>query len=386
MANALSLGQAEVLSHLGQPLHVSVPLRATTEELWTTEASIASKEEFELLSIDYQTQYSDIQVLIHSYQDAHQLVITSKQAFNKPFMQLPIAVESSDGRQIKTFSLLIDPISYSAPAINTVSLVQKPMPIAPKVETETQKTIMQPSAQPKLVRTPTPKPVNTAKKTLSSVNLDKSEMTRHQVAPCESLWRIASRYVDSRETVPSMVSHIHQTNKKAFVGGDINMLMAGSTLSFKTTPGTGNTVETPEPVAVPKPAEDQMSILAPQADELSQSQADVVNDLAITQEELAKATIERQHLQNAINDLQTTLISLESKLVKRDEKIAEMNQSVAKIASDQALPAKTTTNTRELIEVAALSSLGTLGVLGLGLLIPRLTRKKRLEEEELLLT
>jgi len=70
--------------------------------------------------------------------------------------------------------------------------------------------------------------------------------------------------------------------------------------------------------------------------------------------------------------------------VKRDEKIAEINQSVAKIASDQALPAKT--HTRELIEVAALSSLGTLGVLGLGLLIPRLTRKKRLEEEEILLT
>jgi len=129
-----------------------------------------------------------------------------------------------------------------------------------------------------------------------------------------------------------------------------------------------------------------MSILAPQADELSQSQTGAVNDLAITQEELAKATIEREHLQNAISDLQTTLISLESKLVKRDEKIAEINQSVAKIASDQALPAKTTTNTRELIEVAALSSLGTLGVLGLGLLIPRLTRKKRLEEEELLLT
>jgi Tfp pilus assembly protein FimV len=57
MVNALSLGQAEVLSHLGQPLHISVPLRATTEELWTTEASIASKEEFELLSIDYQTHF-----------------------------------------------------------------------------------------------------------------------------------------------------------------------------------------------------------------------------------------------------------------------------------------------------------------------------------------
>ncbi len=155
MANALSLGQAEVLSHLGQPLHVSVPLRATTEELWTTEASIASKEEFELLSIDYQTHFSDIQVLIHSYQDAHQLVITSKQAFNKPFMQLPIAVESSDGRQIKTFSLLIDPISYSVPAINTILLMQKPMPIAPKVETEIQTTIKQPLAQPELVRTPT---------------------------------------------------------------------------------------------------------------------------------------------------------------------------------------------------------------------------------------
>jgi len=78
------------------------------------------------------------------------------------------------------------------------------------------------------------------------------------------------------------------------------------------------------------------------------------------------------------------LISLETKLAKRDEKIAEINQSVAKIASDQALPAKI--NTRELIEVAALSSLGTLGVLGLGLLIPRLTRKKRLEEEEIFLT
>jgi len=281
---------------------------------------------------------------------------------------------------------LIDPISYSAPAINTAPLVQKAIPIAPKVETETQKTIKQPLAQPELVRTPTPKPVNTAKKTLSSVNLDKDEMTRHQVAPGESLWRIASRYVDSREAVPSMMSHIYQTNKKAFVRGDINMLMADSTLSFTTIPGISKTVETPEPVAIQKPAEDQMSILAPQADELSQSQADPVNDLAITQEELAKATIEREHLQNAINDLQTTLISLESKLVKRDEKIAEINQSVAKIASDQALPAKTTTNTRELIEVAALSSLGTLGVLGLGLLIPRLTRKKRLEEEELLLT
>ena len=384
MVNALSLGQAEVLSHLGQPLHISVPLRATTEELWTTEASIASKEEFELLSIDYQTHFSDIQVLIHSYQDAHQLVITSKQAFNKPFMQLPIAVESSDGRQIKTFSLLIDPISYSAPAINTTPLVQGPMPIAPKVETETQKTIRQPLAQPELVRTSTPKPVNTAKKTLSSVNLDKGEMTSHQVAPGESLWRIASRYVDSREAVPSMMSHIHHTNKKAFVRGDINMLMAGSTLSFTTTPSTNKTVETSEPVTILKPAEDQMSILAPQVDELSQSTTNPVNDLTITQEELAKATIEREHLQNAINDLQATLVSLESKLVKRDEKIAAINQSVAKIASDQALPTKT--NTRELIEVAALSSLGTLGVLGLGLLIPRLTRKKRLEEEEIFLT
>ena len=386
MVNALSLGQAEVLSHLGQPLHISVPLRATTEELWTTEASIASKEEFELLSIDYQTHFSDIQVLIHSYQDAHQLVITSKQAFTKPFMQLPIAVESSDGRQIKTFSLLIDPISYSAPAINTAPLVQGPMPIAPKVETETQKTIRQPLAQPELIRTSTPKPLHTAKKTLSSVNLDKGEMTSHQVAPGESLWRIASRYVDSREAVPSMMSHIHHTNKKAFVrgGGDINMLMAGSTLSFTTTPSTNKTVETSEPIATPKPAEDQMSILAPQVDELSQSTTNPVNDLTITQEELAKATIEREHLQNAINDLQATLVSLESKLVKRDEKIAAINQSVAKIASDQALPTKT--NTRELIEVAALSSLGTLGVLGLGLLIPRLTRKKRLEEEEIFLT
>jgi len=77
-------------------------------------------------------------------------------------MQLPIAVESSDGRQIKTFSLLIDPISYSAPAINTAPLAQKPMPITPKVETE--KTIKQPLAHPEPVRTPTPKPVNTAKK------------------------------------------------------------------------------------------------------------------------------------------------------------------------------------------------------------------------------
>jgi Tfp pilus assembly protein FimV len=384
MANALSLGQAEVLSHLGQPLHVSVPLRATTEELWTTEASIASKEEFELLSIDYQSHFSNIQVLIHSYKDAHQLVITSKQAFNKPFIQLPIAVESSDGRQIKTFSLLIDPISYSTSAINTAPLVQKPMPIGPKVETETQKTIRQSLTQPELVRTSTSKPVNTAKKTLSSVNLDKGEMTSHQVAPGESLWRIARRYVDSREAVPSMMSHIHQTNQTAFVRGDINMLMAGSTLSFTTTATLDEIVETPEPVANQKPAEDQMSILAPQVDELSQSQADPVDDLAITQEELAKATIEREHLQNAINDLHTTLISLESKLMKRDEKIAEINQSVAKIASDQALPTKT--NTRELIEVAALSSLGTLGVLGLGLLIPRLTRKKRLEEEEIFLT
>ena len=163
------------------------------------------------------------------------------------------------------------------------------------------------------------------------------------------------------------------------------MLMAGSTLSFTTTPSTNKTVETSEPIATPKPAEDQMSILAPQVDELPQSTTNPVNDLAITQEELAKATIEREHLQNAINDLQTTLVSLESKLVKRDEKIAEINQSVAKIASDQALPAKTSTNTRELVEVAALSSLGTLGALGLGLLLPRLTRKKRREEEELLL-
>ena len=117
------------------------------------------------------------------------------------------------------------------------------------------------------------------------------------------------------------------------------MLMAGSTLSFTTTPSTNKTVETSEPVTILKPAEDQMSILAPQV-ELSQSTTNPVNDLTITQEELAKATIEREHLQNAINDLQATLVSLESKLVKRDEKIAAINQSVAKIASDQALPTK----------------------------------------------
>jgi len=96
-------------------------------------------------------------------------------------MQLPIAVESSDGRQIKTFSLVIDPISYSAPAINTAPMVQKPTPIAAKVETET--TIKQPLAQPELVRTPIPKPVKKATKTPFSANLDKDEMTIHQIAP-----------------------------------------------------------------------------------------------------------------------------------------------------------------------------------------------------------
>ena len=117
-ALALSLGRAQVLSALGEPLRAEIDiLDITPGEASTLTTKIADPEAFRMSGLDYNAVMPDIQVALARRTDGRAFIqLRGRQAVKEPFLDLVLEARWSSGRILRDYTLLFDPPKLKAPA------------------------------------------------------------------------------------------------------------------------------------------------------------------------------------------------------------------------------------------------------------------------------
>lgn len=122
-ATALGLGSLEVQSNLDQPFSGEIELRvAPGDDLGSVVATIASREDFESLNIDYPSYLSDMQLSVDSAGGIHVLRVNSNGVVIKePFIHFLVRVNWSGGSFLREYTALIDPPVYASETPTTIA-------------------------------------------------------------------------------------------------------------------------------------------------------------------------------------------------------------------------------------------------------------------------
>lgn len=108
---AAGLGKLTVLSALGQPLRAEIDLMSVEkEELASLSARVASPEAYQQAGIEYNSALPYVKLSVEKRPSGqHYLKITSTQAVNEPFLDLLVELNSSSGKLLREYTVLMDP-------------------------------------------------------------------------------------------------------------------------------------------------------------------------------------------------------------------------------------------------------------------------------------
>lgn len=264
-AFAVSLGQVQMQSGLGQPLLASIPIYdASSYELQNLNVQLAPNEAFRRLGLDSR-QYSDLVIEIVEDGEGRPLVqLSSKQAFNEPVFNLLLETRLGNGvGQVKEFTALVDPPFIAKAAIQTIESPTvaltpfvAPPSTAPAIRTPPVSTgtaadtgRQDDSGKPPTVakkpvqRMPAASDGKPAQQTVSAPpappplaipQIPATATNQRDVASGESLYTVAvehqKRLGDSAISLNQMMTAIQRANSQAFIRGDRNLLKRGSVL------------------------------------------------------------------------------------------------------------------------------------------------------------
>jgi pilus assembly protein FimV len=213
--------------------------------------------------------------------------VVSSKPVREPYLNFVIEMARPNGRLMREYTLLIDP-----PAL-VPRTRQAPAALRPLAS----------SAQLEL-------PVV---EVLPAAGLGQ----RYTVVRGDSLWRIARRLQEGTGggSILPIMAELHALNPQAFVGGDINRLIAGASLLLPdrfVSPSAPASVAAPaaEPQPVPQPAPEEPAASLP-----AQQRAD---------EAMLLAEQERLQLQQQMDELQARIDSVQQQVERKDVQLDEL--------------------------------------------------------------
>jgi pilus assembly protein FimV len=332
-ALALSLGEAQVRSYLGQPLLVEIALPGASQaNIAATRIRMGSEADFERLSLSYDFRVANLEVQTLNRGERWVVQIRSRDAFNQPVLEFPLSLRGDQGRRIiKAYTLLLDPPNYT---------VVTPAVVA--------------SRRPATAPAPGPAP------------------GAYRVRRGDTLWPIAQRLKPTGLTTQQMMMALLRENPHAFIDGNINRLRADVVLRvpandtlLASDPGqasaevdeqmdewrAASAAQTPQPQPQsaqpepqqapqpksepePEPAEDRLRVLGREALEASEADETLQQQVLLTHEEMEKTRLEQQQLREQIGTLRDEIEHMERLLTLKDEQIATLQSMVAAHSTD----------------------------------------------------
>ena len=236
VAHAAGLGKLTILSALGQPLLAEVDLVSVrTSELATLVARLAPPEAYTQASISYSPALVGVRMSIERRPDGeHYIKIISTRPVNEPFIDLLVELSWPQGRLVREYTALIDPIGYTPPTVAVApdAPVVSPMAVTPPMIPEPQP--IEPARQPPVAAAapveakPAAAKARPAKLPVAAATAA-ADKAYGPVKRGETLGRIASKVKPPGVTLEQMLVDLYHANPEAFAG-NMNFLKTGKIL------------------------------------------------------------------------------------------------------------------------------------------------------------
>lgn len=257
-AFAVSLGQVQMQSGLGQPLLAYIPVYdAGQAELQRLDVRLAPEDAFRRLGLD-RDRYRELRIELTEDENGRPVIqLSSEQAFNEPVFSLLLETRVGNGvGQVKEFTALVDPPFIARAAIQTIetpAVTLTPVIAAPQTQTartptvptgaspapaQTAKAPAKPaakmSAPPSTGRAAAKAPPRTVSPPQAIPQIPATPDNQREVVSGESLYSVALEHQkklgDAAINLNQMMTAIQRANSQAFIRGDRNLLKRGSVL------------------------------------------------------------------------------------------------------------------------------------------------------------
>jgi hypothetical protein len=129
-AEAAELGNARILSRLGQALNVEIEIRGLKPgEEKTLSSRLAPRAAYRRAGVDYDPVVAAVSATIVRRAGRPVLRLRSSRAINEPFVSVLVELRPSAGRETRPYTLLLDPIGYRPPSpVAKAKPASKPKP------------------------------------------------------------------------------------------------------------------------------------------------------------------------------------------------------------------------------------------------------------------
>lgn len=206
--NALSVGEMDVRSFLGEPLNVSIDLSsATKSELSTLEVTLAPRSSFAQAQITYPKNAENLLIEVDSSnKGSPKILVKSVNSISEPFVHLLLKISWAGGNMLREYTALIDPVEY------------KPQPMAKAAAADTKLSVAKPAA----------------KADKSKINNGKAAKVHGLVKSGDSLSAIAALYRPADVSIHQAWVAFYNLNPEAFPDQNLNRIQKGSQILIPT--------------------------------------------------------------------------------------------------------------------------------------------------------
>lgn len=318
---AVGLGNITLQSSLYQPLSARIELVDVGElEASDFHIGLASNDEFARSGLDRTQLMSDMHFTpVIEPGGKSYIRVTSTRPVSEPYLSFLVGLELPGGRQLREFTVLIDPPGYQVPASpavsrsNSYAQVEVSRPAAPRAS--------RPSTPP----APTPRP-----------GLQAGAAT-YTTRANDTLWQIAQKLVRQagKGSVQQMMGDLYSPNTNAFAAGDMHRLRVGQTLRLPadfSTPVAG-AEQNGASIAAPAQNPSREQSLP------SESPTNIAPVQAGVEQTVPTAVAQQDQLLLRMAQLQTQLEQLQARLDEtvrdKDNQIAALQQEVAQLRTSE---------------------------------------------------
>jgi pilus assembly protein FimV len=228
-ADAAGLGKITVLSALGQPLRAEIELTAvSSDDAGNVVPKLASPEAYKQANVGYNNSLASLTFSIQERGSRHYVLVTSPQSVNEPFLEILVELNSSSGKLVREYTILLDPVDMQASNAPLSSSTGTTVSTQANVTTTPLATTQQQPAAPVASR-----PATAAPAASNNNNAAPSENgATYQIKNGDTLGKIANQYKPQGVSLEQMLVALQRTNSAAFIDNNMNLLRSGRILTI----------------------------------------------------------------------------------------------------------------------------------------------------------
>ena len=235
---ALGVGEITLHSHLNQPLNAEIKLvninSLTNQEIL---AGLASKEDFQAAKVERSFLVTQLRFNVITQSDGSGIIkVTSRKPIREPFLNFLVEVHWPAGRLLREYTLLLDPPLYGDAVPSAVN-VSAPQSIESRTTQQAPEQSRQgtQNSQATALATLPSSPSSSSSQTAYAAADDASSEgydEHYKVLKNDTLGKIAKRIKPRGADLNQAMIAIQRRNPKAFIDGNINLVLAGKVLSL----------------------------------------------------------------------------------------------------------------------------------------------------------